>query len=441
VVTHLLGFLLFLCLTVATVRLRPAPPRLGAAALAALEERLAAVRAGGGSLLDLVEAGGGWERSARALGGEARAALAAALDRAAGPDLGESIAEALRWAEAEVAAVEGAAGRAAAAASGRARGAGAALARAARAAGAELSSAERRAAAAGSAALSTAATAARGGLSAARRELSDLEAAAHRALAAALPGAAWPAARWPIHVFTAGAMACLLISAACHLFGCCAPHAAALMWRFDYAGIAVLIVASMFPPVVYGFACAPGARAFYLATASALGAATLAATLAPRFQRPEWHARRAALFVALGAFGAVPLLHMVAAHAGGVDGDMSGGIDGGFDGGYNGAFGNATAAAANSSGPLAALGRALARVPPELARAARLDAAMGAIYVAGAGVYAARVPERWRPGAFDVAFHSHQLFHVAVVVAAAIHYRASGVLLAWRDATGGCLPA
>ena len=45
---------------------------------------------------------------------------------------------------------------------------------------------------------------------------------------------------------------CLLTSAVCHLFGCCAAHVAAVLWRFDYAGIAVLIVASFFPPVYYG---------------------------------------------------------------------------------------------------------------------------------------------------------------------------------------------
>ena len=41
------------------------------------------------------------------------------------------------------------------------------------------------------------------------------------------------------------------------------------------------------------------------------------------------------------------------------------------------------------------------------------------------------------PGKFDLAFSSHQLFHVCVVVAAAIHYKAIFQLLAWRDATGG----
>lgn len=36
----------------------------------------------------------------------------------------------------------------------------------------------------------------------------------------------------------AGAMLCLLTSATCHLFGCCAAHITSVMWRFDYAGIA-----------------------------------------------------------------------------------------------------------------------------------------------------------------------------------------------------------
>ena len=56
----------------------------------------------------------------------------------------------------------------------------------------------------------------------------------------------------------------------------------------------------------------------------------------------------------------------------------------------------------------------------------------------GATLYACRFPECLFPGKFDLALNSHQLFHVAVGVAACIHYRAVRVLLAWRDANGGC---
>lgn len=45
----------------------------------------------------------------------------------------------------------------------------------------------------------------------------------------------------------------------------------------------------------------------------------------------------------------------------------------------------------------------------------------GVLYMLGAGIYAARVPEKWSPGRFDIWGSSHQIFHVLVVMAAASH--------------------
>ena len=45
----------------------------------------------------------------------------------------------------------------------------------------------------------------------------------------------------------------------------------------------------------------------------------------------------------------------------------------------------------------------------------------GALYILGAGIYAARFPERLKPGAFDIWGSSHQIFHVLVLLAAASH--------------------
>ena len=39
---------------------------------------------------------------------------------------------------------------------------------------------------------------------------------------------------------------------------------------------------------------------------------------------------------------------------------------------------------------------------------------MGALYITGAGLYAARIPERWLPGKGDIWFQSHQIFHLLV---------------------------
>lgn len=140
------------------------------------------------------------------------------------------------------------------------------------------------------------------------RALADADEAVQRALAAVLD-TQWPARRWPVYVFMAGAVLCLATSSLCHLFGCCAAHVSTRIWRLDYAGIAVLTVTSFYPPVYYGFMCAPATRAAYLAASTGLGLAALAVTLLPFFQRPSYHRVRAATFAALGLWGVVPLLH------------------------------------------------------------------------------------------------------------------------------------
>lgn len=58
---------------------------------------------------------------------------------------------------------------------------------------------------------------------------------------------------------------------------------------------------------------------------------------------------------------------------------------------------------------------------------------MGVFYAAGVVVYAARVPERWLPGGFDLVGHSHQLFHLLVIAGAYTHYLGGLVYLKWRD--------
>ena len=49
----------------------------------------------------------------------------------------------------------------------------------------------------------------------------------------------------------------------------------------------------------------------------------------------------------------------------------------------------------------------------------------GAIYIGGAFVYVMTWPEKIFPKTFDLIGSSHQVFHVCVVIAAAIHFEAS----------------
>ena len=46
----------------------------------------------------------------------------------------------------------------------------------------------------------------------------------------------------------------------------------------------------------------------------------------------------------------------------------------------------------------------------------------GATYIGGAIIYALRIPERWSPKTFDLVGSSHNIFHVCVVLGAAIHF-------------------
>ena len=135
--------------------------------------------------------------------------------------------------------------------------------------------------------------------------------------------------------------------------------------------------------------CHRGWRYFYLGVISVCAAATLTLSAAARFQTPAWRPTRAAMFSALGLFGVVPVVHQVFFFW---------------------------------------------RVLPELlSLALAYELLMGFLYLLGAFLYAKRIPERFMPGAFDYALHSHNLFHLLVVAAAYTHVHASLILLAWRD--------
>lgn len=74
---------------------------------------------------------------------------------------------------------------------------------------------------------------------------------------------------------------------------------------------------------------------------------------------------------------------------------------------------------------------------------------MGILYIAGALLYAMRIPERFFPGKCDIwvreitcserfnifsflQFHSHQLFHILVIAAAMVHYRGISEMASYR---------
>ncbi|BFI41548.1 adiponectin receptor [Marchantia polymorpha subsp. ruderalis] len=199
-----------------------------------------------------------------------------------------------------------------------------------------------------------------------------------------------PISRWPFFVFLSGAMFCLLSSSICHLLYCHSQRMANLLLKLDYIGIAYLIAASFYPPVYYTFMCNPTLRNTYLIGITCLGLCTIAVSLMPMFQTHQFRPFRAILFASMGISGIVPCVHKLLLHWG----------------------------------------------EPAAQTTFYLEMTMGALYGLGAVIYATRVPERWKPGHFDIAGHSHQLFHVLVVAGALTHYRAGLLYLKWRDEQG-----
>ncbi|XP_030498279.1 heptahelical transmembrane protein 4 [Cannabis sativa] len=199
-----------------------------------------------------------------------------------------------------------------------------------------------------------------------------------------------PITRWPFFAFMGGAMFCLLASSTCHLLSCHSERLSYIMLRLDYAGIAALISTSFYPPVYYSFMCDPFFCNLYMGFITILGIATILVSLLPFFQNPEFRTVRASLFFGMGLSGIAPIMHKLF----------------------------------------------LFWDRPEVLHTTAYEVLMGLFYGLGALIYATRIPERWMPGKFDIAGHSHQLFHVLVVAGAFTHYRAGLVYLKWRDLEG-----
>ncbi|KAJ0780540.1 hypothetical protein HanPI659440_Chr06g0238921 [Helianthus annuus] len=194
---------------------------------------------------------------------------------------------------------------------------------------------------------------------------------------------------WPWFVFLTGAMGCLICSSISHLFACHSKTFNLFFWRLDYAGISLMIVSSFFAPIFYAFNCHPFSRLFYLSAISTLGLLAIATLLSPALSAPRYRSFRATIFLAMGFSGVIPATHAVYLH----------------------------------------------RADPKILIALVYEVAMAVFYSVGAMFYVKRIPERWKPGAFDIAGHSHQIFHVFVVGGGLAHAAATLVIMNLRQSS------
>lgn len=198
--------------------------------------------------------------------------------------------------------------------------------------------------------------------------------------------------RWPWFIFLGGGMCCLLCSSVSHLLACHSKRFSLFFWRLDYAGISIMIICSFYAPIYYVFFCNPYARLLYLTSISVLGVMAIITLLSPSLSSPRFRTFRASLFLSMGFSGIIPAVHALVSNWG-------------------------------NSHIVVAIGYELL---------------MGILYATGAVFYVTRIPERWKPGAFDIAGHSHQIFHIFVVLGALAHATATLVIIDFRRRSPTC---
>ncbi|CAF2999125.1 unnamed protein product [Rotaria sp. Silwood2] len=177
--------------------------------------------------------------------------------------------------------------------------------------------------------------------------------------------------------FFLGAIVCLLCSTLYHILYCHSPKISKFFSKLDYCGIAILIIGSVVPLLYYQFYCEFGTKIAYLSLIGLLGITCIVISMWDRFASSDYRVYRVLIFITFGIFGFIPTCHYIYRH------------------GFEHAF---------------------------TAGATQYLLLVAVLYVIGAVLYAARIPERLAPGLFDIWFQSHQLFHVFVVAAACVHY-------------------
>jgi len=184
------------------------------------------------------------------------------------------------------------------------------------------------------------------------------------------------------YCFLLSAIFCLLCSAIYHLFYCLSKRADEFFKRFDYAGISILITGSAFPPLVYGFYCQPFFAKLYLTLIGSTSVVVFFVSLGDKIHKEEYKKVKAFMYGGLGIFAGTPLIHLLY---------LTLTTEGPSD---NLSFANA--------------------LPHYLA--------MGVSYLGGLAIYTTKCPERFCPGKFDIIGHSHQIWHVCVLLGIVFTY-------------------
>eukprot|EP00002_Diphylleia_rotans_P002282 TRINITY_DN11451_c0_g1_i1.p1 TRINITY_DN11451_c0_g1~~TRINITY_DN11451_c0_g1_i1.p1 ORF type:complete len:337 (+),score=59.27 TRINITY_DN11451_c0_g1_i1:53-1063(+) len=192
-------------------------------------------------------------------------------------------------------------------------------------------------------------------------------------------------------VYLLSVKACLMFSSLYHIVLCHSHDAFRVYSKLDYAGIAFLISGSFYPLVYYWFYCRPHLQFVYLCLISFFGLSATYLALSDKFATREYRTFRAAIFTATGFTGGVPALHFYFFPEDSLD----------------------------------------VYIHQEFPFFYFMIGVVA--YLSGAVIYSQRIPERLFVGKFDYWLHSHQIFHILVVIGAFAHYLGCHEALRWNS--------
>lgn len=168
----------------------------------------------------------------------------------------------------------------------------------------------------------------------------------------------------------AAAVVCFTLSSLYHIFRCLSVQAYNRWLKVDLFGVTVMMAGSVLTPIYVGFACWSDIRKFYFIGFAIIFVVIGVLFSAPRLYAPHW--LNVGLRVAAILFTLCPLVHwtVLSSHE-------------------------------------------------EVEKFLWQLLVTYLLYAAGVCFFVGRIPERWMPGRFDIWGHSHQWWHVILVLAAA----------------------
>ena len=177
-----------------------------------------------------------------------------------------------------------------------------------------------------------------------------------------------------VTIFCLSFLSCLVLSTTYHIFNCQSREQAEYCFRLDLAGISVSLCGIYLPSYYYSFVCFPFWRVFYSGATILLIVVNILVQVMPRrLYVNKLDKRRILLFVLIGLFGVLPAFHWVV---------LNGGIGNPFVRNF-------------------------------------LPNVFLMYFITGSAFffYITKIPEIYRPGAFDYLGASHQLWHMFILLA------------------------